>query len=117
MRRMTNGIFSVLFSLATAGWILTAASQPLWADVTGTILGNVTDPTGAAVPGAYITLQNSLTGLIRHTVSDSTGGCEFLTVPIGTGYSVTAEAPATVSGPVTDKDIVTSSCVSGSRCK
>jgi hypothetical protein len=89
---MTNRIFFVLITLATIGWILTAASQPLRADVTGTILGNVTDPTGAAVPGAHITLQNSLTGLIRHTVSDSTGGYEFLTVPIGTGYSATAEA-------------------------
>src|SRR5208337_2707991 len=92
MRRMTNRVFFVLISLAVAGWIMTAASQPLWADVTGTILGNVTDQSGAAAPGAHVTLQNSLTGLIRRTVADSTGGYEFLDVPIGAGYSVTAEA-------------------------
>ena len=92
MKRMTNRVLFVLIALVMAGWVLTWASQPLWADVTGTILGNVTDPTGAAVPGAHVTLQNSLTGLIRSTVSDSTGGYEFLAVPIGAGYSVSVEA-------------------------
>jgi len=92
MGRMANRFFFVLLTLALAGWFLAMVPQPLWADVTGTILGNVADPTGAAVSGAHVTLQNSLTGLIRRTVADSTGGYEFLDVPIGAGYSVTAES-------------------------
>jgi hypothetical protein len=68
------------------------ASLPLRADVTGTILGVVTDPTGAAVPGAQVTLENPKTGLVRAATTDTTGSYEFLAVPIGEGYSVRVEA-------------------------
>ena len=45
------------------GLLLSAAF--LRAAVTGTILGTVTDPSGAAIPGAQITLRNPNTGLVR----------------------------------------------------
>jgi hypothetical protein len=72
--------------LLTVTFVL-ASSQPLLADITGKILGTVTDPTGAVVVGATVTLRNSNTGLTR-TVTTDTAGYQFLLVPIGDGYSV-----------------------------
>jgi len=40
---------------------------------TGTILGTVTDPSGAVVTGATITVTNTGTGAIRKTATDATG--------------------------------------------
>ena len=71
--------------------LLLIGSQPLLADISGKVLGTVTDPTGAVVVGAVVTLRNSNTGLAR-TVTTDAAGYEFLLVPIGDGYSVEAEA-------------------------
>lgn len=42
-------------------------------DYRATILGTITDPTGAAVPGARILLTNSVTGTASQSVSNSNG--------------------------------------------
>ena len=63
----------------------------LRADVTGTILGTIADPSGAAVPGAKVTLSNAGTGFNRQTTTDSTGFYEFLSVPVGENYAVEVE--------------------------
>ena len=39
----------------------------------GTILGTVTDPNGAIVPGAKVTVKNTSTGLERSTTTDDDG--------------------------------------------
>jgi hypothetical protein len=67
-------------------------NRPLMADITGAILGIVTDPSGAAVPGARVTLTNRDTGLTRNATTDSTGSYEFLAVPVGEHYVVAVEA-------------------------
>src|SRR5205823_3508492 len=64
----------------------------VWADVGGTILGEVVDPSGAAVVGATVTLVNPNTGLNRSTKTDNTGSYQFLAVPVGSDYTVTAES-------------------------
>jgi hypothetical protein len=48
----------------------------------------VTDPTGAAVPGAKITAENLDTGFLKSATTDAAGGFEILALPIGP-YSVT----------------------------
>jgi hypothetical protein len=56
----------------------------------GNILGTVTDQTGAAVPGAKITITWQSTGLSRTLVSDTTG--YYTSEPLQVGqYTVTAE--------------------------
>jgi hypothetical protein len=39
----------------------------------GIISGTVTDPGGAVVPGAQVTLLNSATGVSQHTVTSAAG--------------------------------------------
>ena len=71
--------------------LLFPAASPVRADVTGTILGNVTDPSGAAVPGATMRLSDPGRGLHREAVTDSIGFYQFLAVPVGENYVVEVE--------------------------
>ena len=54
----------------------------------GTILGTVTDPSGAVVPGAKVTVKNVGTGLERTTETSADGSYALPELPIGT-YTVT----------------------------
>ena len=76
----------------------------IWAQfTTGTILGTVTDPSGAAVPEAVVTATNLETGFARNAKTDQAGDFTLVNVPLG-NYQVRAEAPgfkAAVSGPFT----------------
>ena len=54
----------------------------------GTILGTVTDPSGAVLPGAKVTVKNTGTGLERTTETSADGSYSLPELPIGT-YSVT----------------------------
>ena len=58
---------------------------------TGGITGTVLDPSGAAVPGAKITLTNVATNVQAATVSTSTGTYSFNGLPPGT-YTIQASA-------------------------
>ena len=54
----------------------------------GTILGTVTDPSGAVVSGAKVTVKNTGTGLERSTETSGDGSYSVPELPIGT-YNVT----------------------------
>src|SRR5262245_25897438 len=58
----------------------------------GTITGAVTDPSGAAVPGATVTAKNSNTGLTQAVATGADGLYTFLYLPVGT-YTVVTELP------------------------
>ena len=67
--------------------LLSAVS--LWAQTfRGTILGTVTDPSGAVVAGAKVTVKNTGTGLERTTDTSGDGSYSIPELPIGT-YNVT----------------------------
>ena len=55
-----------------------------------TVLGFISDQTGAAMPGVTVTLTNPATGISTTAVSDERGQYQFLNVRIGT-YSLKAE--------------------------
>ena len=63
------------------------------AEVTGSISGVVTDPSGAIVPNAVVILRSGDTGLERKIQANAQGAYEFLAVPVGENYSVRVEAP------------------------
>jgi hypothetical protein len=58
----------------------------------GSMVGKVTDPSGAAIASATITINSKATGFTRETVSDSAGNWELLNIPSGT-YEVKTSAP------------------------
>lgn len=68
---------------------LLLAAVSLWAQTfRGTILGTVTDPSGAVIAGANVTVKNVGTGLQRTTQTSSDGSYALPELPIGT-YTVT----------------------------
>ncbi|MFN7622131.1 MAG: carboxypeptidase regulatory-like domain-containing protein, partial [Acidobacteriota bacterium] len=58
---------------------------------TATVLGTVTDASGAAVSRATVTLRNVSTGVAVTTTTDESGNYQFFNVRIG-AYTVAAEA-------------------------
>ena len=63
-----------------------------WAqDATGKITGNITDASGAVVPGATVVVTNLGTKISKQTMTDSQGFYQVLQLPIGS-YEVSAEA-------------------------
>jgi hypothetical protein len=79
---------------ATAVWasaLLALLTLPLFAADTATIVGTVTDPAGAPIPNAAVTVSNPAMGLMRKLVTDSAGAYLVRALPIG-NYVVTAEA-------------------------
>lgn len=73
--------------------VLFLGNIPTYAQSTyGTILGTVTDATGAVVPNAKIDVQNQATGVDRSSPTDSNGDYLFVNLDPGT-YTITASAP------------------------
>ena len=58
--------------------------------MTGTLLGNITDSSGAAVPGATVTATDVGKNISRNVVTNETGYYIFTSLPNGT-YTVEAE--------------------------
>src|SRR6516162_3122679 len=56
----------------------------------GTVRGTVTDPNGAVVRGAQVTLDNRLTGFRNNSMTGEEGTYTFNEVPFGS-YSVTVK--------------------------
>lgn len=73
--------------------VLLRAAKPLTRELTGIILGTVTEPSGAVILGANVILTKANKELSRDTATGTRGSCEFLAVRVGVGY--TAEIGAT----------------------
>ncbi|MEJ2006816.1 MAG: TonB-dependent receptor [Acidobacteriota bacterium] len=63
-----------------------------WAQATATIVGTVTDPSGAVIPKAKVTVANPDVGFVRNLETNSAGIYQASSIPIG-NYVVTVEAP------------------------
>src|SRR5688500_14424220 len=77
------GLVAALFIYATAA--LAQGDR-------GTLTGAVTDPQGAAVPTAKISVKNSATGALFETVTTDTGNYTLSALPSGV-YELNVEAP------------------------
>ena len=78
----------------------------------GTILGTVTDPSGAVVAGATVKVRNVATGLERTTATSADGSYAIPELPIGT-YSVTvSQAASKLLLPVASKSMSLPNAVS-----
>ncbi len=75
--------------LALAAFWLAIGAASLYAQDTATINGSVTDSTGAAVPGAQVTLVNAATSFTRTVETDAGGRYVASSIPTGE-YTITA---------------------------
>ena len=82
-----------LYSALALCFIAAAPAIVLAQSSYGTVAGSVTDATGAAIPGATVTLKSRDTGETRIVKTTSSGG--YYADSVGTGtYDITAEAPS-----------------------
>jgi Carboxypeptidase regulatory-like domain len=77
-RRMSLALSLVL------GLVLLVPSHVSAQAVTGTLLGNVNDSSGAAVPGATVTARETQTNVSRSVVTNETGYYIFASLQNGT---------------------------------
>ena len=75
---------SFLFGLL----MLLGLAMPVRAQVTALIKGTITDPSGAGIPSASVTVRNMETGVSRDATSEADGTYSFLALPVGP-YEVT----------------------------
>jgi hypothetical protein len=61
-----------------------ALCSTVWGAVTGRIAGTVSDPSGAGIGGAVVTLTNTAQGIPIKTTTDSKGDYSLPSVPVGT---------------------------------
>ena len=88
IRRLGTLILTPLLFFAGAGLPQPAAAQNIYAAVHGT----VTDTSGAAIPGATVSIANTSTGIITTVTTDSHGYYTFPQLQIGGPYTVTVTA-------------------------
>jgi hypothetical protein len=75
-----------------AGAVVALLSIAAWSQAASTSLnGRITDPSGAAVPGARVTVLRPDTGLTRSVTTNAQGGYDFPALPPG-NYRVTVRA-------------------------
>ena len=78
-----------ILTLMTVGALMYVA-LPCFAQQ-ATITGTVTDPSGAVIPGAKVSVANPNRGFVEHLTTNSAGAYVATALPIG-DYEITAEA-------------------------
>jgi hypothetical protein len=67
-----------------AAWALALCLFPVFGQTTATLLGDVLDPAGSAIPGATVRLSNAITGYNTQQVTGDDGHFQFVNVPFQT---------------------------------
>jgi hypothetical protein len=73
-----------LFVLAVLLFTVSGLAQ----QTLGSLNGTVTDPTGAAVPGATVTANDAAINVTSKAITSGTGSFQIFNLPIGT-YTIT----------------------------
>lgn len=92
MKRFIVAALAVIIGMAVLGNPGSPTGSAYAQTVRGSLSGIVVDVTGAAIPGARITVSNPDTGVKRSTVSSAEGSYSFPELNLG-AYDVTATAP------------------------
>src|ERR1700676_726795 len=72
--------------------IFLSVSAGIAQQITGSVTGTVTDPTGATVSGAKVKLTNTGTGAVQDATTDGSGDFRFLLLPPG-NYALQVTTP------------------------
>lgn len=86
-----NRTMKLLLTLVV-GAVFSLGAVAVWAAITGSISGLVTDPAGAPVANTAVTATNQLTGVESKVVTDSRGFYSFPALAVGT-YTVQLSSP------------------------
>jgi outer membrane receptor protein involved in Fe transport len=86
MKRNCTSLLFRLFALLTFALLLPLLAS---AQADSTLLGTVTDSTGAVIPGAVVTIRNDQTGLTRNVMTEADGSYLAAGLPLGV-YTVQA---------------------------
>ena len=89
LSKATTYLLAVLFGIL----LLTLNQQAFGQDVNASLAGSVTDPAGAVIPGAKITLINEKSGSRQDFQTDAGGEYNFRNLPPGI-YDLSVTAPA-----------------------
>ena len=82
--------FSKILRFIAIGFALLTAGS-LFGQTLATVQGEITDQSGAVVPGATVTVTNTATSVSQTTKTDSSGAYRIPALPIGT-YDVEVQA-------------------------
>jgi hypothetical protein len=88
-----------------AAAVMAAVSLPMHAQFRASIQGSVTDPSGAAIPGAKLTLKDNATNLVLSATSDSTGVYNFNALPAD-HFTLTATAAGFSQRVIQDLQVI-----------
>ena len=83
---------SFFLRVLASSLFVAAVGLPASAQVSAALSGTVTDPSGAVVQSASVTVKNVDTGATRATLTDGLGHYRALSLPVG-AYEVRAEKP------------------------
>jgi len=83
---------TILCILPLSVLLLAASDPPTQNGNAGEVRGTVTDPSGAVIPGATVSLNNAVSGLSRTATTDTTGQFVFPNIPFNP-YRVAVSAP------------------------
>jgi Carboxypeptidase regulatory-like domain len=90
--RLQGISFALAVVLALGFAVTTQPTATYCQETTASMAGTVTDSSGAAVPGATVTLTNALTGQKFAETTNSIGYYRFSNIPPGQGYEATFTA-------------------------
>jgi hypothetical protein len=76
--------------LISLGLTAICAALQLFGQSTTSMRGEISDPGGAMIPGAVVSITNPKTGFVRQTTSDTTGQYQFVQIPPG-AYDIKVE--------------------------
>src|SRR5260370_25680155 len=93
MTRLAQG--ALLYSLLSLIYMIPGYAQSI---NSGTVLGTVTDPTGAVVAGAQVLMRNPVTGYEQTVRTDTDGKFRFNNIPQN-NYRWSATAPRFAAAP------------------
>ena len=99
LRRAVSVFVFILCSLVSVSTLFAQSNS-------GIVSGTVTDPIGAVLPGAVVSISNPVSGYSRSMVTDSAGHFQFTNLPLNS-YHMTATAKG--FAPVAEDAHVTSS--------
>jgi hypothetical protein len=88
MKKLASGILVLMFLL----WVVAIATPAIGQEVTASIVGTVTDASGAPIKGASVTATDTERGVPWPTVTNDSGAYNLLRLPVGT-YTVKVSAP------------------------